>query len=498
MPIGHGKCRLRALRAATFVVDCVAPFAIIYTAMTSSAGSFSSTTLLLLSIYFRIEAAFCILFIIDSVRLQQPHVASRMSATERRAFLNRITNEMHDVADFRQFLAGWFYWKDRGEKQLGLADFHLLRRDNVKEWMAWSLFSYPSYDELQRAENGAGLSKELNILLKDMEAAMKLQFPPGRNPHISPIKLNHNRVLAYPKPFIFYAVIFFSEICVQAIFRVLGFRVYKSTSIRGWRDTTSCWGGLQRAGGYSLTYWKRDPATENLGLNSMHPIVFAHGMGGLWCYIYFVFELMKANPSRTIFLVDIRYAGLRMVEYVPKIEDTVADISNMLKSHGFEKSYFIGHSFGTGVCAWMMKATDVVEGVALIDPITFLTYHASLAYNFVHRHPGRNSIYRANDLLIHWLVARELYVSRFISRHFCWHKNVIWPETLPEKHHIFISRNDSLIDGELVCKYIEKHGVKFSISDTDHAQFLYIPKLQRDMIKKITVLFNSQTSTIAQ
>jgi hypothetical protein len=29
----------------------------------------------------------------------------------------------------------------------------------------------------------------------------------------------------------------------------------------------------------------------------------------------------------------------------------------------------------------MMKETNVVAGVALLDPITFLTYHAALAYS---------------------------------------------------------------------------------------------------------------------
>jgi pimeloyl-ACP methyl ester carboxylesterase len=38
-----------------------------------------------------------------------------------------------------------------------------------------------------------------------------------------------------------------------------------------------------------------------------------------------------------------------MVKHVPRTEDTVSDILHMLRKHGFEKSFFIGHSFGTAV-----------------------------------------------------------------------------------------------------------------------------------------------------
>jgi hypothetical protein len=167
--------------------------------------------------------------------------------------------------------------------------------DFKKYRMAWSLFSFSSLDALIASEDGIYLTKELEKHLVKIESAVGMRFPCGMNPHIASVKLNHNPISAYPKPLFFYFVIYIFEVFVQTVFRFLGFHMYEPKS------------GADSREGYTLTYWKRDPTIKNG--TACCPIVFAHGMGGLWCYIYFVYELMRANPTRAIFLVDIRYAG---------------------------------------------------------------------------------------------------------------------------------------------------------------------------------------------
>jgi hypothetical protein len=93
--------------------------------------------------------------------------------------------------------------------------------------------------------------------------------------------------------------------------------------------------------------------------------------------------------------------------------------------------------------------------------------------DFVYRHPGRNVSAKANEYLMHWLVSRELFISQYISRRefivgyylsidakmldFCWHRNVIWPDRLPEKHVVFISLEDQVTREIMFFVYFYKH-----------------------------------------
>ncbi|KAJ3095470.1 hypothetical protein HDU97_006892 [Phlyctochytrium planicorne] len=186
---------------------------------------------------------------------------------------------------------------------------------------------------------------------------------------------------------------------------------------------------------------------------------------------------------------------MRLVDEVPSMQQTVAEVEDMLDHHGFAKAFFIGHSLGTALTAWMMNNSKVVAGSALLDPIVFKTYHPSLAYNFVYRHPGKNAGIFANEYLMHWLVGRELYISYYISRHFCWHQNVMWPEDLPKKHLVVVSSKDQLIDGETVIEYLKEHSVNHVSYPLDHAEFLITPSIEKEIVEKITHTIASADST---
>jgi hypothetical protein len=44
---------------------------------------------------------------------------------------------------------------------------------------------------------------------------------------------------------------------------------------------------------------------------------FIHGIGGgLFCYIYFIYELMRANARRAIFLIELPHVSMRLVEVI--------------------------------------------------------------------------------------------------------------------------------------------------------------------------------------
>ena len=97
----------------------------------------------------------------------------------------------------------------------------------------------------------------------------------------------------------------------------------------------------------------------------------------------------------------------------------------------------------------MIKQSDVVASVLLVDPVCFKLYDPALTYRFVYRIPRF-----ANEHLIHWIVSRELYISYYISRYFTWHQNILFPEGLPVQSHVILSEHDNLIDMNTVYQYL--------------------------------------------
>ncbi|KAI9343589.1 hypothetical protein BDR26DRAFT_240972 [Obelidium mucronatum] len=328
--------------------------------------------------------------------------------------------------------------------------------------LAWAMFSVPSYDPLNIDQ-----FKEVEDILLQLES-LNIKFKPGRNMTISATMLNHNPVKAYPKPFLFYVVMKAFE-CVEF-----------------WALT--CFGFDKLAIG-EITYWVRNSPNKTSVLKNTHhvPIVFIHGLGvGLLQYIHFVYCLKSSQSSRTIFLVELPYVSMRFVEHVPSVEETVAGIEGLLEFHGFQKAHIVGHSWGTAVVSWMIKYSKYTVSSVLLDPIVFLPITPDLAFNFVHRRPGHNTdTVRANEFIVHWLLSRELHISHVISRHYCWHHNLLWPDELPKYHHVVGSSQDMLINGQMLAKYLETNHVEHTMFDVDHGSFLIMPDIQSDIIALI-------------
>lgn len=153
-----------------------------------------------------------------------------------------------------------------------------------------------------------------------------------------------------------------------------------------------------------ISYWYYNPgdtAIQKKNYQKQQPIVFIHGVGGsFWFYANFVRKLYKLN--RPLFLVELPYVSMRMVEDVPTMEETVREIEEMLMSKGFSKATFVAHSLGTAVCAWIIKeARKRVSGCVLTDPICFLLHYPDIAYNFVYREPlAANEVKKKNHIFI--------------------------------------------------------------------------------------------------
>src|SRR4051812_42014501 len=75
----------------------------------------------------------------------------------------------------------------------------------------------------------------------------------------------------------------------------------------------------------SYWYYKGNMDLDNSPKKSQQPIVFVHGIGaGLIGYCNFIRKLQKLNHP--LFLVDLPYVTMQLVEDVPTMNETVHEI----------------------------------------------------------------------------------------------------------------------------------------------------------------------------
>jgi pimeloyl-ACP methyl ester carboxylesterase len=270
-------------------------------------------------------------------------------------------------------------------------------------------------------------AQEMEWMIKTAEDKYNIKFTPGFNPNLQCIRLNLDPVLAVHRPLLFYLGIYLSTTLFNALALQWGwqFELYG--------DHGSVWGGVfyklhqtflwctafmqQRRRSKPMTttttttttatneaanaphtkrivYWYRsvedscasDTTTNN---NAKTPLVFIHGIGaGLMCYVEFIYRLV--GLERPLFLVELPFVAMRMVDDVPDALAVVDDIKAMLHHHGYEHGVFVSHSLGTAVTSWMMtNAPSVVAGTILIDPICFMLHYPQVCFNFIHKIPKR-------------------------------------------------------------------------------------------------------------
>ncbi|KAJ3083468.1 hypothetical protein HDU99_009403 [Rhizoclosmatium hyalinum] len=449
MPLGHTPLRLRLMQLGSTVIHAIPSIAVIGSVLlvgvhlgsdldTNTGAQFAWTSIL--TAYTYTEAAFLIHFYAQRTMLQRPQLAPVLGFEALKVVWKRIL----EYPDLKMFIVGWFYWK-LSQHQLSINEFGEIHDENFKDWLAWVMFSESCFEDARRDESKI---QEMDALIKNLKHTRNIEFPVGRNKNITNVKLNHNTVEAYPKPFIFYLVMKLLELVESLFLMFLGFDHFVSN-------------------GNGLNYWAHHPVRCD---DSAVPLVFIHGIGvGLFQYQLFIYNLWKTQ-HRPIFLVELPYVSMRLSARVPTVEETVTEIEGMLEAHGFSSAHIVGHSWGTAVAAWMIKLSKFTVSSVLLDPIVFFAILPDLAFNFVHRNPGHNTKQtRANEYI----------------RHFSWHHNLLWPDELPVNHHIFAARDDMLFDGRAMEKYLESNEVNHTMFDLDHGTFLFMPSKQAQIMARI-------------
>ncbi|KAI8613582.1 hypothetical protein BC830DRAFT_1131575 [Chytriomyces sp. MP71] len=494
MPIPHSPLNLAILRSLAFLIDSISPIAVCFslhelyqlvtwtidhqfqTPSVADASKFQWTLFEFLQLYLHLETMFFVYFHLQHKRLQRIIRPPPISDVDRERLLQQMLYTSGD--EFHEFFAGWFRWTHT-KKQVAPEEFHLIRRDNFRDWFAWMLFGASGYQELLNDPHALLRCQQLNEVVQRFSAVKNVFIQPGRNTDMEAIILNYNQVDAYLKPLGFYMVINLLETVGFSVLKLMGFR----RVVRG-RRTGSLDSGI--------TYWVfKGRAGQTTEKKAPFPIVFFHGIGcGLFPYLHFVSQLLL-KTNQPIFLVELPHVGMRLIEHVPTLQQLIDGVEGMLERHGCAEAVFVGHSLGSSLASAMVKYSKYVAGCVLLDPIVFLTHHPGLAWNFVHRVPGRNTeTFRTNEFFIHWLVSRELYISYTISRHFIWHQIILWADDLPRNHHVVLSRQDLLLDAPVVEKYLANHSLNFTTFDVDHGAFLFEPSMQAQIVDRILLAAN--------
>ena len=369
-------------------------------------------------------------------------------------FLNAVTDEADkkcfsqqplqqaDSADFHwdkldqvQVLAlkwaevsGWFLGSNPVDLRLG----------NVEEWAAWAFFDVGSKSELPSYHQ-----QELDEMVREIAEWAELDLPEGYNPLIKSMRLTVDPIPSQHRPLIYYIVTGYIMPIIQEVqLNRLGFESYKSGTI---------------------SYWRRAGAQHADDRLSPPPLVFCHGIGiSVLPYMHLLEDLINWDteaPRREIFLLSMPNIAMRISSDAPSMAETVACVSDMLDSWNIPAAHFVGHSFGSATVAWMVKrAPSRVLAATFMDPVCFMLAKPDVSYNFMYRKASSPS-----QLLLHYFVSKELYISHSIARNFFWYQCILWPEEIPQGAPalVVLSGKDSIVPTYSVrrylCAYIQKH-----------------------------------------
>ncbi|CAE7947142.1 ANKRD54 [Symbiodinium sp. KB8] len=275
-----------------------------------------------------------------------------------------------------------------------------------------------------------------------------VEFPEGYNPHVQAMRLTMDPIPSEHRPMFYYIVTALAlPVVTYYNLESLGFRKHKSGT---------------------LQYWLR----RGRGKSAEPPIVFCHGVGvNLLPYEHFITELLRQVPKgKTIFLVSLPHISMRINEDVPSSAEMVACLRDMLASWEFDSAHFVGHSFGSIVVAWMCKnSKETVKVATFLDPVCFLLIKPDVCYNFMYRRPETPT-----QLLMHYFVARELFIAHSLSRNFFWYQNLLWPEELVMPTLVMLSGEDSIVPAHSVRRYLTGW---LQQQSTDALRLLWFPNL---------------------
>lgn len=274
-----------------------------------------------------------------------------------------------------------------------------------------------------------------------VERMAQWKFPPGFNPEVPAVRLNLDPLFVTQRPFFFYFVIFLVNSLTHIFLRLMGFKLLSKYS-----DSAQKIYHRPRR----LLPSKNLTSTEMSTLQAAKPVVFVHGIGiGFTHYLGLLCMLDKRVDT---YLVEWPYVAMQMTIAAPNPQTSVELLLYAMRDtcthdwrtqhnsdstsetqcyevqNRFPKMVLVAHSLGSVMSSWILKQAQYahsIHAVVLLDPVNILLCDPTVASVFVYRDPAS-----CLDLMMHFLLSRELFISHALSRQFSWSHNVLFIEDL--------------------------------------------------------------------
>ncbi|KAF2766914.1 hypothetical protein EJ03DRAFT_344871 [Teratosphaeria nubilosa] len=422
MLVGNSLPEYIFIRTAILFLRLIAPLSLLYTVYLIVLPTHSNApdwTRLPqpLEIYALAEAAFfTFIYLPLRIRLQGDATHPEPPNREERSVLVRRC--LGSINNLKPYILKWHLDSPLSE----------VKRDNVKEFFAWS-FMNKRYEEVADDE-----SSELDEYTDKLERALGYELAAGRGEAkslrgtVDPVPMQH-------RPLLWYILMFVVDCYSCTRLRFFLFRFYRpsvTNALTTFPPRMIPLLSFNKSPAQDMTYWYR-PHTSKTKL----PILYIHGIGiGMYAHVGLLAQLAtstgKDGPDVGqigIIALEISSISARMCAPAPGTEPMRRAIKTILDAHGWNDFVLVGHSYGTAVAANLLRNNSAlckrVKAAVLMDPICFLLHLPDVCYNFTRREP-----IQANEHMLNYFSSQDAMISHTLARRFFWSEYILWKEDI--------------------------------------------------------------------
>jgi hypothetical protein len=300
--------------------------------------------------------------------------------------------------------------------------------DNICSFFSWATYGAETW-QLNPAQ-----TTQIRDFVCHIQQRFGVTFSPGFNVFAKHIRHSLEDIEVCHRPLLSYGLnCVFNNLFVHTKMHSLGFKRHSSVF---------------------LHYWIYPASTDD------DAIVVFHGIStGLFNYMNVMSAIREVHPHKTVFLIEYPWILMRHQFDVPTPAKFAQEVQSLLNLHGFKQASFVGHSFGTALCACMHRCfPDIVTSLYLLDPVCLILPLPFVAFNFMYREPTTS----LKEWGIYNLYSREISISNVLRRHFEWSDNVLYIDDIsPDVTvHVFLAENDEVNCTRTIQKYLLKHNKK--------------------------------------
>ncbi|KAK2615298.1 hypothetical protein N8I77_002063 [Diaporthe amygdali] len=363
-------------------------------------------------------------------RLQKPGMApSQMTREERKAL---FTQGINLVPDLEIYVRGWF----------NKAHMEDIRRDNIKDWLLWSLFGR----EGRYGED----ADELEEYIVELEERMGMTFKRGRG-DAKPMRLTFDPIEMTHRSLLFYSLTGFADFFTTLFLFAKGFSFYRQPqntffSVFPFRPMTLI--SRNESAAPAMSYFYRPHKSK-----TNRPIFFIHGIGiGMTPYLLWVNSVPR---DVGIIAIELLPVSNKICPPMPSSADLVDSISRILAQHGLEYDsfVFVGNSYGTLLLSPMLKRPGLaakISSVVLVDPVSLLLHLPDVAWNFTRRRPRTGPEWE-----IFYGASTDPMVAHTLARRFDFKDAILWRDELKGRRAtVILGSRDCVTNPMAVASYV--------------------------------------------